>query len=170
MAGLTTPPPVDRIRGSENQALKWLFGFSSCIGSDAFDKLHRRLSTIPGDWRDARMIQTRLDNLIDRLCETIPNDQKGAILRNLMNQEICIRVPSYASEPSYTLVPLESCNVLAQAAMDSQCNFCSKTAAEAHACPLRKALDKFTTLDREEIEGCRYRAGTMDRDFLEEDV
>lgn len=160
---------VERIKGYENQGLKWLYAFDSCLKLDCMDKLEKRLKSIPNGWRDARMIQSVLGRLIDRLTDTIPPEQRIAILTNLTKQEIRIGATSVASAKDFTLVPLESAYVLVDAAMDSVCDFCSKTVMEARKCELRKALDAFTTLDREEIQGCRYRMGSMDRDFLEEE-
>ena len=160
---------VERIKGNENQGLKWLFAFDSCLKLDCLDKLEKRLKSMPNGWRDARMIQTVLGRLIDNLSETIPPEQRISILKNLMNQEIRIGTSAVASVPDFTLVPLKSAYILSQAAMDNQCLFCAKSVMDARKCELRKALDAFTTIDREEIDGCRYRAGSMDRDFLEEE-
>lgn len=159
---------MERVKGYENQGLKWLFAFDSCLRLECLNALEKRLKSVPNGWRDARMIEVQLGKLIDRVAETIPIEQRISILRNLRSQEIRIGTSAAASVPDFTLVPLESAYVLTQAAMDNQCLFCSKTVMEARKCELRKALDRFTTLDREEIDGCRYRAGSMDREFLKE--
>lgn len=160
---------VERIKGYENQGLKWLFAFDSCLKLDCLDKLEKRLKSMPNAWRDARLIQTVLGRLIDSVSETIPPEQRIAILKNLMHQEIRIGTAATASAPDFTLVPLKSVYVLVDAAMDSVCDFCNKSVMDARKCELRRALDAFTTLDREEIDGCRYRMGSMDRNFLEEE-
>lgn len=105
------------------------------------DILKERLRTKPDAWRQYRIAMAFLDHVIDWLYETLPNKTLLYMCALHKNGEVIIRKKRpTAIENDIQLVPVETLNILANAAVANECPICLRTVTEVKHCPLRKAL------------------------------
>lgn len=108
------------------------------------EKLEKRLKTVPGGWRDARMLDAVTSSLVTRLCSTIPTAKLFAIRREIDHTEVFIRTkPDYTAkkDDNITYVSEDALDRLVQRVMDMECYLCGKNHAESKQCPIRKDIE-----------------------------
>ena len=150
----------------EYNALKQLFGMLYFWNSQA-PELKKRLDTIPGGWRDARMISTVADNLLRKLFRTIPFRKLGMIKKELDNTTCEIKVKyNVGSTPSgeaYTYVPQRPLERVTLKAMEMECFLCSKTGRECMKCQLRKDIEDLYMWDFPKVKDGEQCHFSLDR-------
>lgn len=109
----TAQPVLDRfpLSGREYYALRELFGvvstFNNCAG-----ELDKRVRSIPGAYRDYRMIQSVAEKLVRKLLTTVPKNKLVQISKELKYTRIVVEVkpeitPSRDDGNLLTYVPSE---------------------------------------------------------------
>lgn len=89
----TAQPVLDRfpLSGREYYALRELFGvvstFNNCAG-----ELDKRVRSIPGAYRDYRMIQSVAEKLVRKLLTTVPKNKLVQISKELKYTRIVVEV------------------------------------------------------------------------------
>lgn len=155
-ATIIDKPATKRMNGDEYEAFRALFGLAS-EWERAGATLERRIRTITGGWRDAKLLQSKSIKLIEGITQTIPSEQIVKIAKDLKHTHVKVSVGrDFANEPGYTYLPLNSLRGLIDGAME-KCNFCDCNYEQARKCELRKSLDAVTLNDLPELDGCAYR-------------
>lgn len=150
--------PTTRMNGNEYESLRALFGLCS-EWKRAINTLERRFKGIDHGWRDARLIETLLFKLLDKVVLTIESDQLKRISKDLKNTHVKVSIGKDATDdPMYTYMPARSLKVLINTAAAAECAFCDKNEGEARKCPLRIAMNSTLAHDLKTVEGCEYRA------------
>ena len=149
-----------RMRSREHEAMKMFCAADTVMSTWAGD-LEQRLRSVKNGWRDWRMLQTRMRDLRERLYDSVPDEQIATMERNLSRMEMRVAATHVAKEEDFVYISLTALKTLVSYAMATECNFCAKGKQEARQCPLRKALDSWTTHNMEEVDGCAYRGGTV---------
>ncbi len=129
----------------EYAELKHLFGLVSAMQVTR-PYLEKRLRTVPGAWRDFRLVQSVSQKLLERVLRTVPVNKLHQISGDLKNLRIDIRIDPFhrpgqeQTLKGYEFVPVEALQVICGKATDAECMFCGKHGRAARKCTLRKAL------------------------------
>ena len=141
--GSTKDIPRTKMTYDEYTAYQELGALVGTIGGLS-KRLEKRLRTVPGGWRDARMLDSVTASLMTRLCDTIPADKLLAIRREIEHTQVFIRtIPDYCarSRDGVTYVNEEALDRLVQRVMDFECHMCERNRVDAKRCQVRKDIE-----------------------------
>lgn len=124
---------------------------------DAFrQKLHKiapdiekRAHLVPGGWRDIRLMQSKMDNLMLGLSGTFEPEKAQQIVR--MGQSVQVKLEfnrAVVRENDMMLVDMDELGVLIQAARQ-ECKLRMCEPQECRKCQLGKVLDKLSWVSRD---------------------
>lgn len=128
-------------------ALRMLFGVISSFSLAASD-MEARVKSIPGAWRDYRMLQVVAGKLLDRILLTIPLKKLLQIRTELAHTKVMVEVKrDYCLpvkdnyEDMITYVPQRALERITQQVVDCECVFCEKAGKDAKRCQLRRDIE-----------------------------
>lgn len=133
-----------RLTASERESLMRLAVMVS-IAHEVPQHLEQRCRLVPGAKRDLAMIRAKSDALLRRFAESIPEEQRAVLDRNIAmcSYHVGAKRPggSWRDEENFGLwLPFGVIAVLVQGLHD-KCALCSLDRAQRRACALRKVLD-----------------------------
>lgn len=111
--------------------------------------IEKRLRLVPGGWRDMRLMQAKMDNLMMGLSGTFEPEKAAQIER--MGQSIQVRLDfnrAVVRENDMMLVDMEELGVLITAASEA-CKLRMCEPQECRKCQLGRVLDKMSWVSRE---------------------
>lgn len=150
-----------RANAKEGDAIKILCGIFS-VFQDSMPAMERRLKSIPGGWRDLKMLSAVTYKLMEKIFITMPTDQLESLRKALDSLKVSIKYSPLSSvQDGDIAVRVEHLDVVMNAAHEGKCWFCSNNHLEARKCKLRAVLDALSFCDEPEVNGCRYR-GVID--------
>jgi hypothetical protein len=157
-----------RLNAKEAETIRAFCGIVS-VFEDTLSGMEKRLKGIPGGWRDARMLASVAERLMEKVFMTVPTDQLQSLQANLKRLKMVIKLDPVSMDDDATYVPLEHMVSLVRAVQEDTCFLCSKDEIGAKKCPIRKALDAVAFVENEPVKGCRYRLADP-LDILEENA
>jgi len=126
-------------------ALRQLFGISH-IWDKSGHEIEKRLKKIPNGWRDAKLIMTLADRLLDKVLLTIPREKLDQIKMELNHTFLEVTVKNCISGTpkghTYTYVETETLERVTDKAMEISCAFCQNRGKEVRDCQLRKDIER----------------------------
>lgn len=135
----------------------------------AFNELHsrigamkERLQTLPMGWCNARMIDVRMEKLVDQILSTVPTKKLQAFRDELRNSKIVLTVGWDAKKDDCTAyLPEKSLIALLDMLIRRDCWDCELKGKAAKKCPIRTTyLDCLHyEADREPADGSCEMAG-----------
>jgi hypothetical protein len=146
-----------RVTSDEQIGLKRLAGIISIFH---FKELEDRIQSIRYGKRDFAMVEKALDRLFAALSDTIPDEQRPTLSRNMQNISVNIGikrpVTSTYDDDFGLWLSYSAIDGIINAARET-CVLCSKTGKEQHSCPLRKGLDELPVTKINDTKGqCPY--------------
>ena len=138
--------PMDKdgkypLTGREYNALRCIV-LSKNEVTNSIDSLKDRFRLIPGGWRDARMIYTRLAKLTAQLLDTVPDHKRRAMQHELDNSEISIHIKK--ADPStlkgVIYVDEEAFVHIMDRIIGQDCWCCEKKGREVKHCEIRNLI------------------------------
>lgn len=146
-----------RLRSSEMNALKSIAGAASLL-ENADKPLEKRLLLVGTRPARVKAMGTELLKILTRLTATISKDQLPHIRQNLSAMRVMVKVEDVSPGASCTYVSNETLAALCETVFADTCGLCGKTAQEARACRVKKALDACVYGDGLTVkDGCCYR-------------
>lgn len=143
--------PEMRIRESDLMELFKLYASWDAIEKICDDETFaKRVRTIPGGWRDLRMLRSKLENLVNALMWTIPGEKIEGVARTVKRMRYSVTQGPIASRPTDNreqVVNAWEIDALVSAAHKNKCRLCD--GANCGQCKLGKALDNLVAYDRE---------------------
>ena len=135
-------------------ALRQLFGISH-IWDKSGHEIEKRLKKIPNGWRDAKLIMSLADKLLDRILATIPEAKLRQIRLELQNTFLEVTVKNtITGKPEgsvYSYVETKTLERVTDKAMEINCAFCQKKGKEVRDCQLRKDIERLYHWDFPQI-------------------
>lgn len=123
---------------------------SACVTDLEFAQEHmeKRIRLIPDGWREFRMIQARLEQLVKIMVMTFEPEKQMQIWRTsrVMRHKL-IYAPEVVREKDKFLIPSDDLGMLITAAGEA-CKMRMCTAAECNKCKLAKTLDGYSFVTR----------------------
>ena len=116
---------------------------ASCIATSYLvnDLKDRLKEAVPNGWRDARMVDSVLKTLMDKLLLTIPREKLLMIRKEMEHYFLYIRVEGAAKynndDQDFAMIPRNTLKELSAYA-GAMCDLCEKKGKEARKCKLRK--------------------------------
>ncbi|MCR4622085.1 MAG: hypothetical protein K5663_08395 [Clostridiales bacterium] len=116
---------------------------ATCIATSYLvgDLKDRLKESVPNGWRDARMVETVIKSLMDKLLLTIPRQKLEIIRREMEHYFLYIRVEGAAKyhndDSDYAVIPRNTLKELSAYA-GRYCDLCDKKGKDARKCKLRK--------------------------------
>lgn len=148
-------PPTIHARKAEIEEIFAFFAVLQEIGKAKTD-MRTRLKAVTNGWRDIRMIETVLTNLIDRLLVTLPGEKLLSIKRVLPHMSYRIyfnrSVVSHDDDDA-TVISMDDLDELVKAAHGYRCVCCDEN---CNRCALGKALDHVLVRHRGRDESWSY--------------
>lgn len=143
--GETMIPDKDRVplSGREYYALRELFGMVSSFNKCAGD-LEKRVKTVPGAWRDYRLLMVLSEKLMQKVLDTIPKKKLLQIRRDLSHTTCEIKVGMDVSgrrAEGFCYVPDDALVNTVERVINWECLFCEKRGSSVKQCPIRKDLE-----------------------------
>lgn len=125
-----------RVTASDREALVMLYSISSVL--EHFEgQLKSICQRVPNGWLDARMIQSKLNNMIIAMLETIPVEQLKTIKHHMDLSTIHVGIRSAGKRPDdYWIMTYTDLADLAEYATKAECMFCEGKSS----CRLREVL------------------------------
>ena len=125
-----------RVTASDREALVMLYSISSVL--EHFEgQLKSLCHRVPNGWRDARMVQSRLNSLILSVLETVPVEQLKTIKHHMDLSTIHVGIRSAGKRPKdYWISSYDDLADLAEYATKAECLFCDGK----QSCRLRDVL------------------------------
>lgn len=156
-----------RINGFEKEALMRMAVAEQIIVKE-LSAIEKRAKSVPGCWRDIRLVQTKLDHIMEELLRTVPLEQLLIVQRAMhdASYEIGCRGPVGRNADRFRRengiwLSYEVINMLFSGARD-KCLTCMETMEGQKKCPLRKALDVIPSdVEDRDDGGCPYMDVTM---------
>lgn len=124
-----------RLPAAGREALNALFATHSIMAGYA-EQFKRLCERIPSGWRDFRMVQTKIESMLDKLLDTIPQEQLQTIKHHLEISTIHLGVKGVRPK-DYWLISYDDLADLAEHATKTECFACTKTDGP---CRLREIL------------------------------
>lgn len=146
----------------ELQGVEFLSALSGQMGKYC-DRLKPRFQNIPNGWRQYRMIQSALRNLLVAMYDTM-TEKSLLRMKNMMQYgEVKIAIaPIERHALGYITVPEKDLATITTAALQNECVMCIKEGDEVKKCPLRKAMWEILPPDEIPKYGCPYRENAME--------
>ena len=136
-------PPRTPMRHDEYVAFLELAALLGCT-ENLTASLEKRLRSIPGGWRDARLLDNLAGRLLTRLCDTIPAKKLTALRREIDHTQVFIRTrPDYGanSNDDVTYVREDALDKIVNRLIGFECKLCDRSLAEQKRCRLRKEIE-----------------------------
>lgn len=145
-----------QLSGHERRAMEQLVAFLSQCSTHG-KALRERLSTVPGGWRDWRLMESLAAKLYCALGETL-TDRQFIQFKKLEQFGTCqITLTSAARGNDYDFVSMSALKTIIRTCVESHCSMCVKNDADIRGCGLRKNLmDIVPAMDVPKY-GCPYR-------------
>lgn len=127
-----------RINSVTREALTILYAAGQAIDMVA-PKLEQLSRRVPNGWRDLRMVQSKLDKLVESVLNTIPVEQLDTMIAQMRISHLRIVTNDVGqSDESKWLVPRDELTELVAAVVDEKCLMCDKT--DWYNCKLRRII------------------------------
>lgn len=127
-----------RINSTTREALTILYAAGQAIDMVA-PKLEQLTRRVPNGWRDLRMVQSKLDKLVESVLNTIPVEQLDTMIAQMRISHLRIVTNDVGqSDESKWLVPRDELTELVAAVVDEKCLMCDKT--DWYNCKLRRII------------------------------
>ena len=127
-----------RVNSVTREALTILYAAGQAIDTVA-PKLEQLTRRVPNGWRDLRMVQSKLDKLIESMLNTIPVEQLDTMIAQMRISHLRIVTNDVGqSDESKWLVPRDELTELVAAVVDEKCLMCDKT--DWYNCKLRRII------------------------------
>lgn len=115
--------------------------FNNCAG-----ELDKRVRSIPGAYRDYRMIQSVAEKLVRKLLTTVPKNKLVQISKELKYTRIVVEVkpeitPSRDDGNLLTYVPQRALERIMEKVVGYECFCCEKAGKDARRCQLRRDIE-----------------------------
>lgn len=121
------------------------------------------------DPEGVQKVQTALDTMeevLEEVCTTIPDYQKGPMQQFIRNCVCDIRLPTVCSTPDYYPLSRKDANIVIGGAVNNACFLCLGADDKKHwmNCPLRKAVAAYNPTDEsvKNMMVCPYYGKTWD--------
>lgn len=141
--------PYTRMRGDELLDLCRLYAAWDAVEKILTDGYFvERLQTIPGSYRDIRMIRTKLENVVNDLMHTIPREKVVGVSNAVRRMRFSVAQGPVASRDKHAndqIVKAAWIKALVEAAHDWKCIVCH---SDCNRCELGRALDNIVSEDR----------------------
>ena len=163
----TEPLKIQDVSGKEMRAIELLTALHMYL--EAYEpNMKDRLRSIPGGYRDWRLVMAKAYKLCDRIYDTMPHDKQLKLLNSVKNSELVVR-PLAATRPHDSIIADSGAvRTLIYAITDHLCSMCVKEGADVRKCELRKAMRSMATPNRvakgEACEFAAYAAGLTEED------
>lgn len=142
--------PYTRLRGDELLDLCRLYAAWDAVEKILSDDYFvGRLRTIPGGYRDLRMIRTKLENAVNDLMHTIPREKVVGVSNAVRRMRFSVAQGPVASRDKHAdeqIVNAAWIKALVEAAHDWKCIVCQ---SDCNRCELGRALDNIISEDRD---------------------
>lgn len=142
-------PEQMHLTPSEYYALQDYFGVVSIL-STHLKHLEKRAKSIPGVWRDLRMMQTVSDRVLKKILPTIPAKKLALIHKNLKHTKISVKVDwdvTGKKDPTFVYVPEDELYRMVARVVNYECLFCEKSRADMRRCEIRKDFEALYPYD-----------------------
>ena len=127
-----------RVNSVTREALTILYAAGQAIDMVA-PKLEQLARRVPNGWRDLRMVQSKLDKLVETLLNTIPVKQLDTMIAQMRISHLRIVTNDIGkSDESKWLVPRDELTELVTAVVDEKCLMCDKH--DWYNCKLRRII------------------------------
>lgn len=127
-----------RINSTTREALTILYAAGQAIDMVA-PKLEQLARRVPNGWRDLRMVQSKIDKLIESVLNTIPVEQLDTMIAQMRISHLRIVTNDVGqSDESKWLVPRDELTELVAAVVDEKCLMCDKH--DWYNCQLRRII------------------------------
>lgn len=127
-----------RVNSVTREALTILYAAGQAIDMVA-PKMEQLTRRVPNGWRDLRMVQSKLDKLVEALLNTIPVKQLDTMIAQMRISHLRIVTNDIGkSDESKWLVPRDELTELVAAVVDEKCLVCDKT--DWYNCKLRRII------------------------------
>ena len=127
-----------RINSVTREALTILYAAGQAIDMVA-PKLEQLSRRVPNGWRDLRMVQSKIDKLIESMLNTIPVQQLDTMISQMRISHLRIVTNDVGkSDESKWLVARDELTELVAAVVDEKCLMCDKT--DWYNCKLRRII------------------------------
>lgn len=158
-----------RVTGWEKDMLVRLSVCYEILIHDVGDGVKKRVSLIPGGWRDLRLCQEKLRRLVDSIYRTIPQEQLYSLSRTLKDASYSVGVRGPVGrnrqkvlDEQGIFVAYGDINHLFEAAREGKCLTCVCDREGQARCELRKTLDHIPSdIEDREDGGCPYMDVTI---------
>lgn len=144
----TEKKPIPVIRSNRHDINRMMGIFAAVNEFELCQKeMETRIRAIPNGWRDMRLIDRKLTDIISGLVQTFPTEKMLSLKRMAhgMAYKAYYARPA-AVDKSETLIEQERLDVLCEYAHE-QCKLC--VTAKCGACPLGKVFDSILSDDRD---------------------
>ena len=141
-----------RVNSVTREALTILYAAGQAIDmvTPKLEKLARR---VPNGWRDLRMVQSKLDKLIESMLNTILVEQLDTMIAQMRISHLRIVTNDVGkSDESKWLVPRDELTELVAAVVDEKCLMCDKT--DWYNCKLRRIISDLPVDVKNVPNGC----------------
>ena len=127
-----------RINSVTREALTILYAAGQAIEMVA-PKLEQLTRRVPNGWRDLRMVQSKLNKLVEDMLVTIPVKQLDTMIAQMRISHLQIATNEVGkSDESKWLVPRDELTELVAAVVDEKCLMCDKE--DWFNCKLRRII------------------------------
>ena len=141
-----------RINSVTREALTILYAAGQAIDMVA-PKLEQLTRRVPNGWRDLRMVQSKLDKLVESVLNTIPVEQLDTMIAQMRISHLRIVTNDVGkSDESKWLVPRDELTELVAAVVDEKCLMCDKT--DWYNCNLRRIISDLPVDVKNVPNGC----------------
>lgn len=131
-----------RLTKDEYYALRTIFGLVSSYEVN-LDKLEERIKTIPGGWRDAKLIASLCNKLLANILRTVPVEKLKMIQKELSHTKILCKVDYDVTgkhEDGFCYVPEQPLEKLIDEVIGYNCLICDKGPDEYKRCEFYKSM------------------------------
>lgn len=146
---------------AEYQAIRALFGSQNSL-INAQKSLENRIRSIPGGWRDFRLVYSVLEKLLSAILRTVPS-QKLLSMKRELNDTVCEVKMKGVSGPVegdlLRVVPQKDLETVCNAAMDFRCFACDR--CDYKKCNLYQSIQALYHYDFPKSKTCPLSDETL---------
>ena len=143
--------PIKRVREPELHTLFRLFATWDSLEKVCEDEWFvGRIKSVPGAWRDLRMMIVKVQSIINGVLETIPPEKRDGISRTMRRMRYSLSQGPVASRDKNNhqqVINSWELDAIVEAAHESKCRLC--IGENCSTCQLGKALDNIVAYDRD---------------------
>lgn len=150
--------PRTHLRQEETDGIVYLLCMVPRL-RDIQQHMEKRLRTIPNGWRNIRMIETVLDNMLTDLLNTVPAPKLETLQALMPDTRVHVTYSRQIGrgKDSVSGILTRDLDMLCAAAHDGKCKLCD---GNCDRCELGKVFDRFLNTNRRKGES--YTFITMD--------